>query len=162
MTSSSDVVPEQPNSFPIFLGLVKRDIHLAWSQGGTGTMALSFFLIAATLFPFGVGPEPQMLARIAAGVVWVVALLACLLSLDRLFQADYEDGSLDDLASSHLVLVGVVSSKMLAHWIATVLPLVFAAAFVGLFLNFAASGYGLFLLSLLFVTPALVFLGSRC
>lgn len=160
MTSSSDVVPEQPNSFPIFLGLVKRDIHLAWSQGGTGTMALSFFLIAATLFPFGVGPEPQMLARIAAGVVWVVALLACLLSLDRLFQADYEDGSLDDLASSPLGLVGVVSAKMLAHWIATILPLVFAAPLLGLFLNLPASGYGYLLVSLLVGTPALSLLGG--
>ena len=84
----------------IFNALVKRDIKLAWSQGGTGTMALSFFLITVSLFPFGVGPEPQILARIAPGVLWVMALLACLLSLDRLYQADYEDGSLDDLAIS--------------------------------------------------------------
>jgi len=144
----------------IFRGIALRDIRLAWSQGGTGTMALSFFLIAVSLFPFGVGPEPQMLARIAPGVIWVVALLACLLSLDRLFQADYEDGSLDDLALSPLGLMGVVSAKITAHWIATIAPLVLAAPLLGLLMKLPAEGYSFLVLSLLVGTPALSLLGA--
>jgi len=144
----------------IFRGVAARDIRLAWSQGGTGTMALSFFLIAVSLFPFGVGPEPQTLARIAPGVIWVVALLACLLSLDRIFQADYEDGSLDDLALSPLGLMGVASAKIVAHWIATIAPLIIAAPLLGLLLKLPAGGYGYLLLSLLIGTPALSLLGG--
>ncbi|MBL4639142.1 MAG: heme exporter protein CcmB [Kordiimonadaceae bacterium] len=152
--------PHAANSFSIFVATVKRDIRLAWSQGGTGTMALSFFLIAVSLFPFGVGPEPQILARIAAGVIWVVALLACLLSLDRLFQADYEDGSLDDMASSPAGLLVIVSAKMLAHWMATILPLVLVAPLLGLVLNMSEDGYIYLLVSLLVGTPALSLLGG--
>jgi len=144
----------------IFLGLFRRDVRLAWSQGGTGTMALSFFLIAVTLFPFGVGPEPQVLARIAPGVIWVVALLACLISLDRMYQADFEDGSLDDLALSPLGLTGVVAAKTLAHWVSTVLPLVVASPLLGMLMNLPANGYGTLLLSLLLGTPALSLIGS--
>ncbi|MEX0300022.1 MAG: heme exporter protein CcmB [Kordiimonas sp.] len=151
---------QAPNNFSIFKGIVWRDMRLAWSQGGTGTMALSFFLIAVTLFPFGIGPEPQILARVAAGVIWVVALLACLLSLDRLFQADYEDGSLDDLASSPVGLMAVVSAKMLAHWFATILPLVVAAPILGLILKLPVEGYVYLILSLIVGTPALSLLGG--
>ncbi|MCJ9428114.1 heme exporter protein CcmB [Kordiimonas marina] len=143
-----------------FRAILMRDIRLAWSQGGTGTMALSFFMIAVTLFAFGVGPEPQVLARIAAGVIWVVALLACLLSLDRLYQADYEDGSLDDLALSPLGLTGVAAAKILAHWLATVVPLILIAPLLGMFMNLAPEGYGILLLSLLVGTPALSLIGS--
>lgn len=144
----------------MFLAVVKRDMRLAWSQGGTGTMALSFFLIAVTLFPFGVGPEPQTLARIAAGVLWVVALLACLLSLDRLYQADFEDGSLDDLALSPLGLGAVCSGKILAHWTATMLPLVAAAPLLAMLLKLPSEGYVYLVGSLLVGTPALSLLGS--
>lgn len=149
-----------PNGFSIFRGIVWRDMRLAWSQGGTGTMALSFFLIAVTLFPFGIGPEPQTLTRIAAGVIWVVALLACLLSLDRLFQADYEDGSLDDLASSPIGLMAVVTAKMLAHWLATILPLVVAAPVLALVLKLPDAGYFYLIVSLVIGTPALSLLGG--
>jgi len=148
------------NSVAIFRGIAARDIRLAWSQGGTGTMALSFFLIAVSLFPFGVGPEPQTLARIAPGVIWVVALLACLLSLDRLFQADYEDGSLDDLALSPLGLMGVASAKTVAHWVATVMPLILAAPFLGLLLKLPTVGYSYLVVSLVIGTPALSLLGA--
>jgi len=148
------------SSMAIFRGVVARDIRLAWSQGGTGTMALSFFLIAVTLFPFGVGPEPQTLARIAAGVIWVVALLACLLSLDRLFQADYEDGSLDDLTLSPLGLTGIVSAKILAHWAATIVPLIVAAPVLALLLNLPSEGYLYLVASLLIGSPALSLLGA--
>lgn len=144
----------------IFTSLCARDIRLAWSQGGTGTMALSFFLIAVTLFPFGVGPEPQVLARIAAGMIWVVALLACLLSLDRLYQADFEDGSLEDLALSPLGLFGVAAAKILAHWVATVLPLVLLSPILGMLMNLSVDAFGMLVLSLLIGTPALSLIGS--
>lgn len=148
------------NTSAIFRAIFMRDVRLAWSQGGTGTMALSFFLIAVTLFPFGVGPEPQTLARIAAGVIWVVALLACLLSLDRLYQADYEDGSLDDLALSPLGPIGVAAAKILAHWVATILPLVALSPILGMLMNLDAGAYGMLVLSLLVGTPALSLIGS--
>jgi len=144
----------------IFFGVISRDIRLAWSQGGTGTMALSFFLIAVALFPLGVGPELAVLSRIAAGVIWVVALLACLLSLDRLFQADYEDGSLDDLMGSPLPLTAIVSAKILAHWMATIAPLIVAAPLLALLLNMPTAGYMYLLLSLVVGTPALSLLGA--
>lgn len=144
----------------IFWGLVRRDIRLAWAQGGTGTMALSFFLIAVSLFPFGVGPEPKILARIAPGVIWVVALLACLISLDRLYQADFEDGSLDDLALSPLGLAGVALAKIIAHWVSTVLPLVVASPLLGLLMNLPGEAYSTMVLSLLVGTPALSLIGS--
>ncbi len=154
------MIDQSPNSFSIFRGIIRRDIRLAWSQGGTGTMALSFFLIAVTLFPFGIGPEPQTLARVAAGVIWVVALLACLLSLDRLFQADYEDGSLDDLVSSPVGLLAVVTAKMLAHWFATILPLVVAAPVLALILKLPPEGYIYLAVALVIGTPALSLLGG--
>lgn len=144
----------------VFTGIFLRDMRLAWSQGGTGTMALSFFLIAVTLFPFGVGPEPQTLARIAAGVLWVVALLACLLSLDRLFQADFEDGSLDDLALSPLGLTGVCNAKILAHWVATILPLIIVAPLLAMLLKLPEAGYFYLVASLLIGSPALSLLGA--
>ena len=144
----------------IFWGLVRRDIRLAWVQGGTGTMALSFFLIAVSLFPFGVGPEPKILARIAPGVIWVVALLACLISLDRLYQADFEDGSLDDLALSPLGLGGVALAKIIAHWISTVLPLVVASPLLGLLMNLPPEAFSTMVVSLLLGTPALSLIGS--
>ncbi|TNE64668.1 MAG: heme exporter protein CcmB [Alphaproteobacteria bacterium] len=144
----------------VFMAVLARDMRLAWSQGGTGTMALSFFLIAVTLFAFGVGPEPQVLSRIAAGVIWVVALLACLLSLDRLYQADFEDGSLDDLALSPLGLAGVAGAKILAHWLATVLPLILITPLLGLFMHLGADGYLVLIASLMIGTPALSLIGS--
>jgi len=149
-----------PNNFSILISVFLRDVRLAWAQGGTGTMALSFFLIAVSLFPFGIGPEPQTLARIAPGVLWVMALLACLISLDRLFQADFEDGSMDDLVSSPAGLITVVWAKIAAHWFSTMLPLVLVAPVLGLMLNLPPSGYGMLVLSLLIGTPALSFLGS--
>jgi len=150
----------QSNGLTMFFGVLSRDVRLAWSQGGTGTMALSFFLIAVALFPLGVGPELAILSRIAAGVIWVVALLACLLSLDRLFQADFEDGSLDDLMSAPLPLTAVVSAKILAHWISTILPLIVAAPLLALLMNMPPSGYVYLLISLLVGTPALSLLGA--
>ncbi|MFC3051474.1 heme exporter protein CcmB [Kordiimonas pumila] len=149
-----------PSMFKVLTTVMARDIRLAWSQGGTGTMVLSFFLIAVCLFPFGVGPEPQILARIAPGILWVMALLACLLSLDRLFQADYEDGSLDDLVTAPTSFGTIVMAKTVAHWVSAVLPLVIASPVLGLVLHLPPEGYGVMIISLLLGTPALSFLGS--
>lgn len=150
----------QASTMAVFRALVARDMRLAWSQGGASLLALGFFLIAVSLFPFGVGPEPQLLARIAPGVLWVVALLASILSLDRLYQADYEDGSLDDLALSPLGLAGVAAAKTLAHWLSTTLPLAIAAPFLGVMMNLPERAYGVLIASLLIGTPALSLIGS--
>ncbi len=104
--------------------LLIRDLRLALRAGGGFGLGLAFFLILAVLVPLGVGPEPDTLSRIAPGILWVGALLACLLSLDRIFALDFEDGSLDLLATAPLPLEAVVSIKALAHWITTGLPLV--------------------------------------
>jgi len=110
--------------------------------------------------PLGVGPSPAILAQIAAGVLWVGALLANLLSLDRLFALDYEDGSLDLLATAPLPLSGVVAAKALAHWLTTGLPLVAVAPVLAILLNLPASGYIWLVISLALGTPALSIIGA--
>ncbi|WP_339947190.1 heme exporter protein CcmB [uncultured Albimonas sp.] len=143
-----------------FLALIRRDLALAFRIGGGGLLSLGFFLLAALLIPLGVGPEGAALARIAAGVVWVCALLACLLSLDRLFQADLEDGSLDQLALGPLPLEAIVLAKAGAHWIATGLPLTLAAPVIGVMLNLAPEAFLPLLAALLIGAPALSLAGA--
>lgn len=151
----------QPTSMVlVFAAIVRRDVRLAWSQGGGSLLALGFFLIAVSLFPFGVGPAPQVLARIAPGVIWVVALLAAVISIDRLFQADFEDGSLDDLMLAPLGTFGMVAAKVLAHWLSTTLPLAIIAPALGVLMNLPDSAYGTLIASLLIGTPALSLIGS--
>ena len=106
-----------------FTGLFRRDLRLAFRQGGDTGLVLGFFVLAVVLFPLGVGPEPAVLQLVGAGIVWVAALLAALLSLDRLFEADHRDGDLDLLALSELPLELAVLAKCAAHWIVTGLPL---------------------------------------
>lgn len=140
--------------------LLLRDLRLAFRAGGGFGLALAFFLILAVLVPLGVGPDGALLARVAPGVLWVGALLACLLSLDRLFALDHEDGSLDLLAVSPLPLEGVVAVKALAHWLVTGLPLTALAPVLGLMLNLPAAGQGWLVVSLLLGTPALSVIGA--
>ncbi len=140
--------------------LLLRDLRLAMRAGGGFGLGLAFFLILATLIPFGVGPQPDVLASIAPGVLWVGALLSCLLSLERIFALDFEDGALDLMASSPLPLEGIVTAKSLAHWLTTGLPLVVAAPLLGLMLNLPSQSYGWLLLSLLIGTPALSVIGA--
>ncbi|MCG6882915.1 MAG: heme exporter protein CcmB [Silicimonas sp.] len=142
------------------IGLLKRDVMLAMRAGGGFGLALAFFLIVVVLVPFGVGPEREVLARIAPGVLWLGALLACLLSLDRLFATDYEDGSLDLLATAPVPLEGVVLTKALAHWITTGLPLTIVAPLLGALLNLPGEAAGALVLTLLVGTPALSVLGA--
>lgn len=140
--------------------LLVRDLQLALRAGGGFGLGLAFFLIVVVLVPFSVGPAPDLLARIAAGALWLGALLACLLSLDRLLAVDWEDGALDLLATSPLPLEGVVAIKAVAHWITTGLPLVLAAPVLGVLLNLPVAGYGPLVVSLALGTPALSMIGA--
>ncbi len=140
--------------------LLIRDLRLAMRAGGGFGLGLAFFLLVAVLVPLGVGPEGEVLGRIAPGILWVGALLACLLSLDRIFALDFEDGSLDLLATAPIPLEGVVAVKALAHWIVTGLPLTIVAPVLGVLLNLPVAGYGWLVLSLLVGTPALSVIGA--
>jgi len=144
----------------LFVALVSREIRLAWRIGGGGLLAVTFFLITVTMIPFGVGPETGILSRISAGVVWVAALLAVLLSLDRLFQADFEDGSLDHLALSPLPVEVIVLGKCLAHWLTTGLPVVVAAPVMAILLNMNPDGLWILMVSIAIGTPALSLIGA--
>ena len=143
-----------------FLRLVSRDLRLALRQGSDATVAVMFFVLCVVLFPFGVGPEPNILARIAAGVIWVAALLASLLSLERLFQNDYEDGSLELLTLTSLPLEAVVFAKVLAHWLVTGLPLIVAAPLLALLLNMEPAGFPVLIATLAVGTPTLSLIGA--
>ncbi|QJE74186.1 heme exporter protein CcmB [Aerophototrophica crusticola] len=143
-----------------FFRLLARDLRLALRQGADAATAVLFFVLCVVLFPFGIGPEPNILARIAPGVILVAALLASLLSLERLFQADHEDGSLDLLALSPLPLGGVALVKVLAHWLVTGVPLILAAPLLAMLLNLPADGFGILLLTLLLTTPLLSLVGG--
>ncbi|MCP3969453.1 MAG: heme exporter protein CcmB [Rhodobacteraceae bacterium] len=140
--------------------LLIRDMRLAMRAGGGFGLGLAFFLIVAVLVPFGVGPESGTLRVIAPGILWVGALLACLLSLDRIFQLDFEDGSLDLLATAPIPLEGVVGMKAVAHWLTTGLPLVLAAPVLGMLLNLAPGAYLWLIASLAVGTPALSMIGA--
>ena len=142
------------------IALLIRDIRLAFRAGGGFGMGLSFYLLVAVLVPLGVGPDPTVLAKIAPGILWVGALLSCLLSLDRLFALDYEDGSLDLLATAPIPLEGVVLVKALAHWIVTGVPLVAVAPLLGVLLNLDPQGYVWLVISLAIGTPALSVIGA--
>ncbi|MEP3844145.1 MAG: heme exporter protein CcmB [Paracoccaceae bacterium] len=140
--------------------LLLRDLRLAFRAGGGFGLALAFFLIVVVLVPFSVGPQSDLLGQIAAGVLWLGALLACLLSLDRVLALDWEDGTLDVLATSPLPLEAALSVKALAHWLTTGLPLVLVAPVLGVLLNLPSPAFGPLTLSLLLGTPALSVIGT--
>ncbi|HJN26264.1 MAG TPA: heme exporter protein CcmB, partial [Rhodospirillales bacterium] len=129
-------------------------------QGMDNMMVVMFFVLAVILFPFGVGPEPNILARIAAGVIWVAALLASMLSLERLFQTDYEDGSLELLTLSPIALEVIVLAKITAHWLTTGLPLIVAAPLLAVLLNMNTEGFPMLIVALLLGTPSLSLIGA--
>lgn len=143
-----------------FRHMLLRDLRLAFRQGMDAFMAVTFFVIAGALFPLGVGPEPGALARIAGGVIWVNALLAVLLSLDRLFQQDFEDGALDLLVLSPVPLEVAVIAKTAAHWLTTGLPLIAASPLLAVLLNLPASGYPVLLAAMALGTPSLSLIGA--
>lgn len=140
--------------------LARRDVMLTYRLGGSGAMAVGFYVLAVTLFPLGIGPNLLLLGRIAPGVLWVAALLSCLLSLDRLFQADEEDGSLDQLLLGPVSLPSIVGAKVFVHWLTTGLPLVVAATWLSFMLSMDIAGFNTLLLSLLLGTPVLSLVGA--
>ena len=142
------------------IGLLKRDLRLAVRAGGGFGLALAFLLIVTVLVPFGVGSDGSTLALIAPGVLWVGALLSCLLSLDRVLATDWEDGSLELLATSPLPLEALVTVKALAHWLTRGLPLTVAAPILAVLLNLPGPGYLWLLASLAVGTPALSMIGT--
>lgn len=143
-----------------FLQTIRRDLVLARRQGASAFLAVGFFVVAASLFPFAVGPDPEVLSLIGAGIIWVSALLATLLSLDRLFQADFEDGSLDLLVLAPQPLFLLVLAKTIAHWLTTALPLIIAAPILAMFMALPADGFMPLLLAMLVGTPALSLIGA--
>ena len=143
-----------------FTALLIRDVRLATRAGGSAMLALAFFAAVVTLVPFGIGSEPKLLARVAGGVVWVAAVLANLLALDRLFQADYEDGSLDFLALSPLSFEAIAAAKISAHWLTTGLPLTVLSPVLALLLNLPSTAYIALVTSLLIGTPAVSSIGG--
>lgn len=140
--------------------ILLRDLRLATRAGGGAGLSLAFLLVVVVLVPFAVGPERETLARVAPGIVWVAALLATLLSLDRLLALDWEDGALALMATAPVPLEGVALAKAAAHWLATGLPLAVAAAPLGLLLGMPAIGAPWLSLSLLLGTPALSLIGT--
>lgn len=143
-----------------FAELLKRDLVLAARDGGAVGTALGFYLIVVAMLPLGLGPDLKLLGRIAPGVLWIALLLAALLSLSRIFEADFEDGTLDVFVAGPLPIELVVAAKALAHWISTSLPLALLAPVLGLLLNLDLSAYGILLGTLLVGTPAISFLGA--
>ncbi|THF50163.1 heme exporter protein CcmB [Allorhizobium terrae] len=142
------------------IALFLRDLKLSMRAGGGALIGVLFFLTVVAVIPFGVGPDMNLLSRIGPAIVWIGALLAALLGLDRLFQADRDDGSLDLLLMQETPLVLVVFIKCLAHWTATSLPLVIASPLMGLFMNMNEVSIGAVMLTLLVGSPAITFIGA--
>ena len=144
----------------VFTTLLLRDVKLAARSGGSAALALSFFALVATLVPLGVGADLHLLARVAGGVLWVGAVLAALLSLDRLFQGDFEDGSLDLIALSPLPLELTALAKIAAHWLSTGLPLTVLSPLLALLFNLPGPATAILFVSLLIGTPAVSAIGA--
>lgn len=140
--------------------VIQRELKIALRSGAEVINPLWFFLIVITLFPLGIGPEPQQLARIAPGVAWVAALLASLLALERLFRDDFLDGSLEQLLLLPTPLPLTVLGKVIAHWLITGLPLILLSPLAALLLSLDFSGWRAMALTLLLGTPTLSFLGA--
>jgi heme exporter protein B len=142
------------------LALLARDLKLAWREGGAIGVALGFYLVVVAITPLGLGPDPNLLARVSAGILWVALLLAALLSAGRIFENDYEDGSLDVLTMSVLPLPVVAAVKCFAHWLSTGVPLALVAPVLGLLLNLPLEAMPLLVLSMLAGTPAVSFVAG--
>jgi heme exporter protein B len=143
-----------------FGALLKRDLTLAVREGAALGTALGFYLVVVALLPLGLGPDLKLLSRIAPGVLWVALLLAALLSLPRMFEADHEDGSLEVMATAPLPLELAVAAKALAHWISTGIPLALMAPVLGIMLNLELGLAPALIATMLAGTPAISFLGS--
>ncbi len=143
-----------------FFTLVRRDVALAFSAGSGALLGVMFFLIVIVALPLGIGPDLNLLARLGPAFLWIGVLLSTLLALDRLFQADHDDGALDLLTLSGLPLELLVLAKCLAHWLTAVVPLIVAAPLMGLFLNVSPTALGATILTVLVGSPALTMIGA--
>jgi len=144
----------------IFYVLIRRDLTLATRTPSQWINPLLFFVIAVSLFPLGVGPDPNMLGEIAPGVIWVAALLATMLSQDTLFRTDYEDGSLEQMLTSPHPLILMVAAKVSAHWMLTGLPLIVLSPVLAVLMNLSIEAWWTLALTLLLGTPILSLLGA--
>ena len=142
------------------IALLQRDLILAVRAGGGFGLGMAFFLIVIILVPLGIGPDMEILSKVSVGVLWVGALLACVLSLDRIFSLDYDDGTLELLLTSPIPLEAVVTVKAFSHWITTGLPLVIISPILGLLLGLQGGDLKWVFISLLLGTPALSVIGS--
>jgi heme exporter protein B len=149
-----------PSVLGALAAVVRRDLLLAARRKSEPLFALGFFVLVTSLFPFGIGPEPELLRRIAPGVLWVAALLAAMLSLGRLFAADYEDGTLEQLSLAPVPLIVPVAGKTLAHWLVSGVPLVIASPLLALQYGLPADVIAVLVISLLLGTPVLSLVGS--
>ena len=143
-----------------FLAIFRREMRLAFRHSADSVMVVAFFVVAVVLFPLGIGPEPNVLARIGPGVIWVAALLAAMLSMERMFQTDYEDGSLELLSLAPVPLELTVLAKVAAHWLTTGLPLILATPLLAVMMNVPESGWPVLLAALALGTPTLSLLGA--
>ncbi len=143
-----------------FTALLTRDLRLAVREGGALGTALGFYLVVVAMLPLSVGPDLNLLARIAAGILWLALLLAALLSLPRLFEVDHEDGALEVMAGAPLPLELAAGAKCLAHWLSTGVPLALTAPLLGLMLNLDLAAYPVLLVTMLVGTPAISFIGA--
>ena len=141
-------------------GIVRRDLLLAMRRRSDAAMSVFFLVIVVSLFPLGVGPEPAVLRTIGPGVLWVAALLACLLSLGRVFTADYLDGVLEQMVLIPQPLAVLVVGKVLAHWLISGLPVVLLSPLLGLQFGLSGESLGVLVMSLLLGTPTLSMIGA--
>lgn len=157
-TSLTPVTPTTTGG--AFLATLKRDLLIAYKRKNDVLNPFMFFLIVASLFPIGISPEPERLAEVAAGVLWIAALLAALLAMDNLYRADYEDGSLEQLLLSPHPLYFMVLAKNISHWLVSGLPVVLASPLIAYMLSLPEGSYLALFLTLLLGTPVLSLLGS--
>ena len=150
----------EPGALAAVIGMARRDLKMAIRRRSELLNPLLFFILVVSLFPLGVGPGPQLLQEIAPGVIWVAALLATLLSMERLFRSDFEDGALEQLLLSPHALSLLVLAKVFAHWLVTGLPLILVSPLLGLLLHLPAEGIAALPVTLLLGTPALSLIGA--
>jgi heme exporter protein B len=162
-TAMTTAPPEHPGSFAAgFAWALRRDLALAWRHPGETVLVVAFFVLVASLFPLGIGAEPQLLARIGPGVIWVCALLAAFLSLPGLFATDHADGTLEQMTLSPHPMSSWISGKIVAHWIASGLPLTMLSPLIGLQYGLSFDTLGALAAALALGTPVLSLLGAAC
>lgn len=151
---------KQASTAQAFKATLKRDLTIAYKRKNDVVNPFMFFMIVATLFPIGISPEPDRLGEIAAGVLWISALLASLLAMDNLYRADYEDGSLEQLLLSPHPLYFLVLAKNISHWLVSGLPVVLVSPLIAYMLNLPDAAYSILFITLMMGTPILSLLGS--